>query len=177
MNELSGGETLDLEALVTRDAIDVVNRVVGILPLPSFLSEPVIESLSGIGEELAYILGGDKALRIDIPTLGVDRFKAGDQVQLELFRDRLLLPDVTETTEPYILAPEDIERGYINYTFDDNKLLLRLLSSLTVGSEIDITPVILDEEREVRGETQSAVISQGVLSILLQLHGDIILPR
>ncbi|OHX55714.1 hypothetical protein BB777_00700 [Planococcus faecalis] len=176
LKTLTGGETLDLEAIVTRNSIDVVNGVIGTLPLPTFLTKPVVESLSGIGEELAYILAGDSALRIDVPTLGVDRFKVGDQVVLELFHERLLLPDVSETTAAYILTPEDIERGYIEYTFDDDNLILRLLSSLTVGSEIDITPIILDEEREVRGETQTATISQGILSILLRLIGDLILP-
>ncbi|MDJ0331932.1 Ig-like domain-containing protein [Planococcus sp. S3-L1] len=176
LKTLTGGETLDLEAIVTRNSIDVVNGVIGTLPLPTFLTKPVVESLSGIGEELAYILAGDSALRIDVPTLGVDRFKVGDQVVLELFRERLLLPNISETTAAYILTPEDIERGYIEYTFDDDNLILRLLSSLTVGSEIDITPIILDEEREVRGETQTATISQGILSILLRLIGDLILP-
>lgn len=175
LNQLTGGTDLDLEAIVTRDAIDVVNGVIGVLPLPEFLTAPVIESLSGLGEEIAYILAGDSTLKINIPTLGADRFEVGDTVVLELYRDRLLI-DTEETTAPYIIQPEDIERGYIEYTFEDRSLILRLLTGLVAGTEIDITPVIIDEEREVRGETQTAVLSQGIVTILLRLLGDILLP-
>lgn len=174
LDTLTGGETLPLEAIVTRDAIELVNGVVGALPLPEFLTTPVTETLTGVGDTLAYVLSGSEPIQVEIPTIGANRVIAGDELYFDVTRNRVIGNPAPERTEnPYIITPEDIERGYVEYTFEDDALLLRLLGSLFGEQSLDIAPVIVTDDDELVGETQTVTLSPGVLALLLDLLGGL----
>lgn len=80
---------------------------------------------------------------------------------------------------PYIIQNQDVARGYMNVTFEEKNLVASLfnglgsvLGALTDGTTVYITPIVISNGKEIRGEEQAIEVSEGLLGELLGTLAD-----
>jgi len=168
LKTLTGGQALDLVAVIERGET-ILGSATETIKLPVLpLVTPVLDIAKNTVGDLAYILAGEKTLKVDIKAKGLEKVKAGDELILTIKNG-----SKTETVKT-TLAAEDITKGYVTYTFNDTELLQRLLEGITTGSTLDITPSITDGVTTTTGNTVSYPITTGLLGSLNGLLGGLL---
>ncbi|WP_082220413.1 S-layer homology domain-containing protein [Domibacillus robiginosus] len=162
------GGVIDLTAIVDRGEGDTVTGTIGSIQLPDLpIVEPVIDLAEGAVEDLLYILSGERPLRINIEGNEFQDIEAGSTLELTI-------NGAEEDTVTHIITEAEIEQGFINYTFDDEDLLTRLLTGLTVGTDITITPEITSGEEVFTGDTATVEVTEGLLEQVGNLLDDLL---
>lgn len=175
LDNLTGGENLNLEAIITRGTTEVVQGVVGVLPLPNFITQPVVKAVDEITTNVVSILKGERTFKVELPVVGINKVSAGDRLKFKLRRPVVFgLGSVSKETEAAIISADDIAKGYANASFANQNLVTGLLGGLggildtiTGGTSVYITPVLIEDGKEVIGKEVKLQISQGLLKTLL----------
>lgn len=170
-----------MSVVVTRGLTNVLEGTVGTLPLPQFLTKPVINTVDEITTNVVSILKGEQSFDVEIPTVGANKVKAGDFYKFKLRRPVVLgLGSVTKETEPKIITADDIARGSVKATFEDRSLIVGLfdglggiIDTITGGTTVYITPVLIEDGTEVEGDETAIEVREGLLKSLLEGIGII----
>ncbi|WP_084786598.1 S-layer homology domain-containing protein [Bacillus tuaregi] len=168
LNTLKGGETLNLVGTVEKGG-SILGSVAQAIKLPVFpLVDPVIDMGKNALGDLSYIFSGKVPLQIDITANGLERIEPGFELKLQVKSMSKIETDII------IITQEDIDKGYVEYYFSDSNIIQRLLSGITTGRTITITPGLSDGINTTEGETATYTVTKGLLSSLGNLLGSLL---
>ncbi len=130
IRSLAGDGPVDLTAIIDRGEGDTATGTIGTIELPELpLVEPVVDLVGSTVEDLLYILSGDQPLRVSLEANALQEdIEAGSTLELTI-------NGAQEETITHVITQAEIDQGFINYTFEDEALINRLLSGLTVGKQ------------------------------------------